>query len=99
MKVVETLLSWVYLCGFGIVFGVVGYYFRRNAEKFGRQSAEAGEGMPRMLRWLNYPKYSEAEFVALYRNAGLVQMVMAVVGLVAGIVMIIVTTIRIFIAL
>jgi hypothetical protein len=92
----ETILFWFYFCGFGVLCGVVGYFFRRNAAKFGRQSAEAMTGTPRMLRWLNHPKYTEAEFVLRYRSAGLAQMIMGCVWLVAGIVMIIVTTIRMF---
>ncbi len=98
VRVVEKLLSWGFVCGFGIVCGVVGYYVRRNAEKLGRQCAESRNGMPRILRWLSRPTYSEAEFAWLYRSAGLGQMIMAVVLLVAGVVMIIVTTIRLFIA-
>jgi hypothetical protein len=95
-KHVETILSWFYFCGFGMLCGVVGYLLRRNAAKFGRQSAEAMTGTPRMLRWLYYPECTEAEFVWRYRSAGLAQMIMGCVFLVAGIVMIVVTTIRIF---
>jgi hypothetical protein len=95
VKHAETILSWFYFCGFGILCGVVGYFYRRNAAKFGRQSAEAMTGTPRMLRWLLHPS-TEAEFVSLYRSAGLAQMIGGCVCLVAGIVMIIVTTIRMF---
>ena len=94
VKPVGTLLSWFYVCGFGILCGVVGYIFRRNAAKFGRQSAEAMAGTPHMLRWLHYPKYTEAEFVSRYRSAGLAQMIMGCLCLVAGIVMMIVTAAR-----
>jgi hypothetical protein len=96
VKHAETILSWFYFCGFGILCGVVGYFFRRNAAKFGQQSAQAMTGMPRMLRWLNHSKYTEAEFVSRYRSAGLAQMIMGCVCLVAGVAMIIVTAVRMF---
>jgi hypothetical protein len=94
VKHFETIQSWFYICGFGILCGAAGYVFRRNAAKFGRQSAEATVDTPRMLRWLNHPKYTEAEWVSRYRSLGLAHMILGGLCFVAGVVMIIVTASR-----
>jgi hypothetical protein len=99
VKPLDTMLSWFYICGFGIMCGVVGYFFRRNAVQFGRQSAESAASTPRMLRWLNHPKHTEAEFVSRYRSLGLGHMILGCVCLAVGVVMILAAAIRMLVAL
>lgn len=97
VKHFETIQSWFYICGFGILCGAAGYLFRRNAAKFARQSAEATADAPRMWRWVNHPSYTEAEWVSRYRSLGLAHMILGCLCFLVGIVMIIVTASRIFV--
>jgi hypothetical protein len=98
VKSFEPLQSWFYICGFGILCGAVGYLYRRNAARFGRQSAEATADTPRLLRWLNHPTFTDAEWVSRYRTLGLAHLILGCLCFVAGIVMILVTAYRMLIA-
>jgi hypothetical protein len=77
LKLLETLWSSFWLCGFAIVLGVGGYFVCRRAEAWGRQAAEATAHLPPMLRWLCGREYSSAEFIWRYRLVGIGALVVA----------------------
>ena len=94
VKLIETLWSARWLCGFAVICGVGGYYVCRRAEQWARQAAEATAHPAPMLRWLYRRQYSATEFIWRHRLAGVGAIVIAMFCLLYAVVTIIATAIR-----
>jgi hypothetical protein len=94
IKLLDTLWSSLCLGAFGIVMGVAGYLVRRNADRWGRQAAEASAHPRPMLRWVYGRPVSATIFAERYRLTGIAAMAMGVIWLVYAAITIVATIVH-----